>query len=406
MDAKTIAGLVEGVTSKWAKQRKAEERHASARTRRLMVMRRERPPSIKDAAFEVMEAAYMKASAGGKLPAPARMVFYAARPLIQAITGEPLTGSTYFTQVLLPDYLEENPETGSWRVVYDARGHLVEPHTGIRIPLGTVEVATYLRNVGKPMWFDPKVEMPKISTCGPAGCYNAILFVEKEGFNEIFEAVHLAERYDIAIMSTKGISVTASRRLVDKLCDQHDIPLFVLHDFDKSGLTILKTLSEDTRRYTFMNSIEVIDLGLRLDDVVAEGLAGEAVAYREQPHAVARNLRESGASPAEVSFLLKQRVELNAFTADKLVAWIERKLKAHGLEKVTPDLDLLAKAYRREHQSAYLASRFKELLKASAEHAKGIAIPEDLPAKVKALLAGDPELPWNEAVAKIAGRAP
>ena len=52
---------------------------ASARTRRYAVMRS--PASaitIKDAAFEVMQEAYMKASAGGKLPAPARMVFYAA----------------------------------------------------------------------------------------------------------------------------------------------------------------------------------------------------------------------------------------------------------------------------------------------------------------------------------------
>lgn len=287
MDEKTITALLENVTWKWARQRKSEERHASARTRRYAVMRSPPPRSIKDAAFEVMQEAYMKASAGGKLPAPARMVFYAARPLIQAITGEPLSGSTYFTQVLLPDYIEENPETAGWRVVYDARGHLIEPHTNRSVPLGTIEVATYLRNAGEPKWHNPVVQMPKIDTCGPEGCYNAILFVEKEGFNEIFEAVHLAERYDIAIMSTKGISVTASRRLVDELCDRHDMPLFVLHDFDKSGLTILKTLREDTRRYSFDNSIEVIDLGLRLDDVVAEGLSSEAVAYRERQEAVA-----------------------------------------------------------------------------------------------------------------------
>ena len=78
--------------------------------------------------------------------------------------------------------------------------------------------------------------------------------------------MQLAERFDIAIMSTKGISVTASRRLADELCSRYDIPLFVLHDFDKSGLTILKTLKQDTRRYAFSNAIEVIDLGLRLDD--------------------------------------------------------------------------------------------------------------------------------------------
>ena len=52
----------------------------------------------------------------------------------------------------------------------------------------------------------------------------------------LFEAVKLAERYDLAIMSTKGMSVTASRQLVEELCARHDIPLLLLHDFDKSRL--------------------------------------------------------------------------------------------------------------------------------------------------------------------------
>jgi Topoisomerase 6 subunit A/Spo11, Toprim domain len=350
MDAKTIKSLVEDATAKWAKQRKAEERHASARTRRWTVMTRERPPSIKEAAWEVMEEAYMKASAGGKLPTPARMIFYAARPMIQEITGEPLTGSKYFTQKLLTEYMEENPETAAWRVVWDARGHLVEPHTNVSLPLGTLEVATYLRDAGDPQWDDPKADMPKINTYGPSGCYSAILFIEKEGFNEIFEAVQLAERYDIAIMSTKGTSVTAARHLADELCGDYDIPLLVLHDFDKSGLTILKTLREDTDRYTFCNDIEVIDLGLRLADVIAEGLAGEDVAYAARPGVVRWNLHESGAFSEEITYLMKQRVELNAFTADALVKWVEKKLDEHGIKKVVPDTDTLAHAYRREKQ--------------------------------------------------------
>ena len=32
-----------------------------------------------------------------------------------------------------------------------------------------------------------------------------ILFIEKEGFMPLFEAVQLAERFDLAIMSTKGM---------------------------------------------------------------------------------------------------------------------------------------------------------------------------------------------------------
>jgi hypothetical protein len=79
--------------------------------------------------------------------------------------------------------------------------------------------------------------------------------------------VHLAERYDLAIMSTKGISNTSARRLVDEMCGDRDLKLLALHDFDKSGLSIFATLREDTRRYTFTNDVEVIDLDLRLADV-------------------------------------------------------------------------------------------------------------------------------------------
>ena len=100
--------------------------------------------------------------------------------------------------------------------------------------------------------------MPAIRTSGPSGRYGAVLFCEKEGFNELFRAVRLAERYDLAIMSTKGVSVTAARRLVDEICHRYQIPLFCLHDFDRSGFTILRTLQCDTRRYAFENEIDEI----------------------------------------------------------------------------------------------------------------------------------------------------
>jgi DNA topoisomerase VI subunit A len=46
---------------------------------------------------------------------------------------------------------------------------------------------------------------------------------EKEGFTEILSAARIAERFDIAIMSTKGMSSTAARRLVDNMCFEYGI---------------------------------------------------------------------------------------------------------------------------------------------------------------------------------------
>jgi hypothetical protein len=49
----------------------------------------------------------------------------------------------YFSQTLLPDYIEEHGV--AWRVVYDARGHFEEPHTNRRIGCGTLEVRSIWR---------------------------------------------------------------------------------------------------------------------------------------------------------------------------------------------------------------------------------------------------------------------
>ena len=103
-------------------------------------MVRRRTVSVRDAAWQVMEEAYLKATANGTLPAHARQIMYAARPHIQATADRDLGArfDQYFTQQLLPDYIEENGV--DWNVVYDARGHFREPHTEHEVPLGTLQV--------------------------------------------------------------------------------------------------------------------------------------------------------------------------------------------------------------------------------------------------------------------------
>ena len=66
-------------------------------------------------------------------------------------------------------------------------------------------------------------------------------------------------------MSNKGMSVTASRMLIDRLAKYYD-NVFVLRDFDRAGFSIFGTRFTDSRRYVFENNVagKVIDLGLRL----------------------------------------------------------------------------------------------------------------------------------------------
>ena len=95
-----------------------------------------------------MEDAYLLASTGGTLPAAARQIYYAARPMILKMTGSTSLDSAYFTQKVLPDYVASHPKkTAEWDVTYDARGHFEVPHVRQIVPLGTLDVRRYLQEI-------------------------------------------------------------------------------------------------------------------------------------------------------------------------------------------------------------------------------------------------------------------
>src|SRR6516165_1729264 len=88
--AGAIVSALRAVTKDWAKQRKADERHASAVRNRRERLTKFRPITIKEAAWRAMQRAYLTASANGTLPATATQVMYAARNEIQQRTGRQL----------------------------------------------------------------------------------------------------------------------------------------------------------------------------------------------------------------------------------------------------------------------------------------------------------------------------
>jgi hypothetical protein len=354
-----------------------------------------------------MEQAYRKASSNGTLPANARQMMYAARPLIIELTGKaaPWKNSATFTQGLLPDYVEAHPDRcGNWDVVFDDRGHFAEPHTGHRIGVGTLAVRDYIRGWHQSIATDLAPSMPvRLDTIGPALRYRFVLFVEKEGFNPLLDKVQIAQCYDLALLSTKGMSVTAARALVERLSEK-GITIFVLHDFDKSGFTICHTLKSDTRRYRFKTAPKVIDLGLRLADVEAMNLDSEAVDYSGDADP-RPGLIERGATPAEADFLVTgqrdgrwtgRRVELNAMDARQFLDWLEAKLQEHGVNKFIPDD---AAAINAAWQRAWRINKLNEVIAKAAE-----ALPEppeppaDLAEQVRARLEAQPALRWDAAL--------
>src|SRR5262249_43256153 len=152
-------------------------------------------------------------------------------------------------------------------IVWDAPGQFSEPHTGREIGFGRREVREYLAlrpERRDTINFDRNVLYP---TVGPEYRFNTILFIEKEGFDPLFAAEHLTERHDLAIISTKGMSVIAARLLLDRLANRGIEQILVLHDFDISEFSTFGTLGTNNRRYRFNNRIALIDVGVRLVDV-------------------------------------------------------------------------------------------------------------------------------------------
>ena len=401
-----LEDAVLAVTADWAKQRKREERDRSAVLRRRDALIRWHRVTFVDAANECMERAYLKVSDGGergRLPAKARQIMYAARPYMLAATGKEVLRDQYFCQTLLPDYLAKHLQRcAGWDIVWDARGSLSEPHTGIEVPLGTIEVRQYL--AAKPGNAQPEfsVDLDRaFPTHGPEHRYDTVLFIEKEGFEPLLKAAAIADRFDVATMSTKGMSVTAARFLVEELSKRGVGRILVLHDFDVSGFSIFGTFGSDTRRYQFQTKIPLIDIGLRLHDVEALGLESEPVVIEGDWEKRAATLRRHGATADEIDFLAERRVELNAMTSRQLVDFIEAKFAEHGVEKLIPDDAAIAQHARRVIEQQLAEKAIAEIADKIAAEAKAAELPTDLRQRVEAYLAKHPRLSWDAAVAQI-----
>jgi len=402
--AAALASVVRAKTKKWRKAKRREDRISSWGLGRMRTASYR--TTIRDVAFKVMEDAYQKASGGGRYPANARQIYYAARPAILAEADADSLDSQYFTQELLKSYLEQRRP--GWDVIYDARGHFTEPHRKGRdrqppVGLGGAEVRAYVsRFTADSVKETPILRSPQmVTTVGPGLRFGGVLFIEKEGFDPILEAASIADRYDLAVASTKGMPVSAACDVLGEM----QLPVYVVRDFDKSGFSIASVLRRGTRG-SHKRPANVIDLGLRLADI--EGLEREPVSYpqRSNPR---DNLRRNGATPEEIAVLVQrdnyrghggERVELNAMTSDQFIGWLESKLEEHGVAKIIPNGKVLRSAYRRALFLQKLDAAQMQFAQ-EIEH-DGVVAPKNLLSGVKRLLAERPEMSWDEAVWRAA----
>ena len=304
--------------------------------------------------------------------------------------------------------MHEHPDLcADWNVVFSDRGHFTEPHTGREIELGTLAVRGYVESYSKQELVEGSFAGPRIDTHGPEGRFGGIVYIEKEGFEPLLEQARIAEQFDLAVMSCKGMSVTAARELVDQTCARFKVPLYILHDFDISGFSIATTLHKSNRRFKFSTvsgeDFKVVDLGLRFADIGR--LGREPVSLDPKKEIAQRErLKINGATELEIGFLLGgHRVELNAMTSRQFIDFLESKLIDHRVRKVIPDAKGLADAYRLFARGARMKQVVEAAMAAMAK--QEIATPINLERRVKAHLRAYPESSWDEAVALICARS-
>ncbi|MFI5529241.1 ATP-binding protein [Kitasatospora sp. NPDC051853] len=302
-----------------ARQREADARAAT-----------QAEPTVtkKDAVFAVMREAIAQARGADGLSFSSHTLFYKIRPLaLKLLPAGSKLKAPYVEQTLIPEWERANgPILGLYR---EPRGTLHHPHD----PDGTKDVHLGTREVER---YRP-----------PQWSYNKILVIEKTGLWLPVRESGIADRYDMAIITNEGYSTEACRALLAKM-PPGDVQIFVLHDADPAGYNIARTLGEETARMPD-HRVEVIDLGLSVDDAIAKGLEAEpdtrqaALPARILPHltdtartwftGTACDWNRKG-GPRKWRY---QRVELNAFSSPELIAYIEEGLaRHHATGKVIP----------------------------------------------------------------------
>ncbi|MSQ96821.1 MAG: hypothetical protein EXR98_20020 [Gemmataceae bacterium] len=405
IDKDDIFAVIRPVVKEWTKQRKAEERNRRSRdSRRHIYSGRVNFTKI---AAEIFPGAYRHAShdpeSDRNYSVSKRQLFYACRDQFREKAGREIKWN-YFSSTLLVQFRNRHPElTEGWEITADPRGTLIIPNCShvVEIPCGTLHISKYLSESARPI--DPYKIDAKLPVEFPSKAagqrYQALLYIEKEGFGPIIKEAGIAEKFDIAIISNKGQSVVAARRLIDECCYVGSgCPLLIVHDMDKAGFEIASRLTtvadwareNDRVTYEFKNKIEVTDLGLTLKDAQKYALQDERFQFSGHFQ------DDTYATKEEQDFLKSnRRIELNAFTSPQFVEWLVSKLSKH-LKKFVPADGVLEDAYRRAIAVASINAKIEEAMEGAIEEARKTKIPMGLRAKLQKA-----DAPWDKALYEL-----
>ncbi|MCY9755159.1 hypothetical protein M5X00_13005 [Paenibacillus alvei] len=330
-----------------------------------------------------LPAAIAKTSGNGAFIFSQRQLYYAIRPYIMDAFDGKQPNYTYFCQIITDYEAMYGDIPGMYR---DPRGTLYHPHTGEEIPLGTIAVQDYNR----PRW-----------------TFNKIIFIEKEGYFASLRDVGFPEKYDCALLSSKGYASRAVKDLFDLLGEtDEEIQFFCVHDADAAGTKIFETLQEATNARPG-RKVKVINLGLAPEEACEMGLQIETFeSERRRPVA-------NYVSYYWSDWLQSNRVELNAMSTPHFIEWLESKMEEHGVGKVIPTDDVLTKALEESTEQLIRSqvmneilqqNHYEELVQQELSHSKEIIehAKKDLRRKVSTKLELKPLNRWDAPINEMA----
>lgn len=288
-------------------------------------------PSQKQIVLENLQKAIDKASGNGKYRYSLRQLYYALRPFVMENTGKELKYAHFNTLITEFEFESGQDLAGIYR---DERGTLLHPHTQEEIKLGTKNIEKYKR---------------------PEFSFNKIIYSEKEGFFEILKEANFPEKFDCALLTSKGFASRAARDVLDLLAaTNEELQFFCLHDADLSGTLIYQALQHATKARP-ERKVSIINLGLDAWEGLAMNLEVEKLESKQTktPSYYVLDFDKKFDNPKPFHFpkyenynawedwLRRYRVELNAMDTPTFIDWLSQKIRQYDKGKVIPPEKIL-----------------------------------------------------------------
>lgn len=342
----------------------------------------DKPPSKKKLMFNYfMEGA--KISTGDwTYNTTARMVFYAVRKLAINRNGITLDGKNdfnTFTQTVITEMFKQHPELEDI-IYFERRGFYLDCESGEEIPIHTKRVRDFVNNLNQRNNCDVLLHEGNYTSSKQQLIYpyelatSAVLFVEKQGFVEVFKKSGILDELNLGLISSQGFGTRAIKKMMQDLISR-GIKVYALTDCDLAGQLIAERLADGSN--TFKDKLEIHHIGLTYDDALALDKLSDAEEFNSTKSY--SNVLER-ITDKEKNFFLKdkskikghdnfiyRRVELNALTMPELLNFIRAKIPKKQLrpsrEQILDMINFDNDALKRDAVMNYQSSKVDYYMK-------------------------------------------